>query len=296
MFITRCLQPLSRMSSRRRPPKRCYSIALARALPPTFAQGISEHSEHSADPLDMTLALQQHASYIQALRTLVPVLELPALPDYPDSVFVEDTVVAINQQFVRMQPGHRSRRGEVESVGQTLQQLGLEMVADMRTEESDAFGDGGDVLYTGRHLFIGLSNRTNAAGAHVLQQAFSGIKVRVIPPTMAGNQVLHLKSAVTLFSPDTLVAPTGPAGDAVWQSLLSVADTYYSVIRVPDVLACNVVAVNGAVLVQDTPCSESRRVLEAAATERNVELIWVNTSELAKKDAALSCCSVLLNI
>lgn len=271
-------------------------MALARALPSTFAQGVSEHHDnHQHQSVDMKLATQQHESYIRTLRSLVPVLQLPALSDYPDSVFVEDTVVAIDHQVALMQPGHITRRGEVESVGQALQQLGLEVVLDMRKSSQEAFCDGGDVMYTGHHLFIGLSNRTNPLGAQLLQQAFPGIRSEIIPPTMAGNQVLHLKSAVTLFSPDTLVVPTGPAGDAVWESL-SVADSYYSVIRVPDVLACNVVAVNGSVLAQDTPCSESRRVLEKAARERNIDLIWVNTSELAKKDAALTCCSVLLNI
>ena len=270
-------------------------MALARALPSTFTQGVAEHHDNNhQQSVDMTLAAQQHESYIQALRSLVPVLQLPALPDYPDSVFVEDTVVAIDQQVALMHPGHISRRGEVESVGRALQQLGMEIVMDMRKSSQEAFCDGGDVLYTGRHLFIGLSNRTNRLGAELLQQAFPGVPSKVIPPTMAGNQVLHLKSAVTLFSPDLMVVPTGPAGDAVWESL-SVADSY-SVIRVPDVLACNVVAVNGAVVVQDTPCLESRRALEQAAQEQNIELIWVNTSELAKKDAALTCCSVLLNI
>jgi dimethylargininase len=274
--------------------RRFYTMALARALPSTFPQGISEHQ--SDDPsalLNMTLATQQHESYIQALRSLLPVLQLPELPEYPDSLFVEDTVVAIDRQVALLQPGHPSRRGEVESVHQALQQLGMEVVADLR-HTPDAYCDGGDVLYTGRHLFIGLSNRTNQRGAQLLQQAFPAIPSIVIPPTMAGNQVLHLKSAVTLFSPDTLVVPTGPAGDAVWESF---AAYEYSVVRVPDVLACNVVAVNGSVLVQDTSCMESRRILEQAARERDIQdLIWVNTSELAKKDAALTCCSVLLNI
>ena len=110
---------------------------------------------------------------------------------------------------------------------------------------------------------------------------------------MAGHQVLHLKSAVTHLSPDTLVVPAA-SGDALLNSLRA-TELGYSVVRVPDVLACNVVAVNQHVLVQDTPCEESRRILEAAVVERNLNLVWVDTSELAKKDAALTCCSVLLD-
>jgi dimethylargininase len=272
---------------------RSYSMALCRQLPDSFANALAEHHlQEEEDVLSMDRARQQHATYVQALRRILPVLELPQLPDYPDCVFVEDTFVAIGKKAVLTQPGHPNRRGEVSSIAVILQQLGLEIVGDMRKSDA-AYCDGGDVLYTGSHLFVGLSDRTNEAGAQVLQQAFSG--TIVVPPTMQGNQVLHLKSAVTHMNEDTLVAPVGPAGDAVLESLQATARGY-SIIRVPDVLACNVVSVNGTVIVQDTPCVESRRTLEAAVNERNLNLVWVNTSELAKKDAALTCCSVLLDI
>lgn len=34
--------------------------------------------------------------------------------------------------------------------------------------DPEATLDGGDVLYTGKHLFVGLSHRTNEKGAEVL--------------------------------------------------------------------------------------------------------------------------------
>ena len=53
--------------------------------------------------------------------------------------------------------GHESRRGESAALRCKLIELGVEVV-DM-TEPGHL--DGGDVLFTGREFFVGLSSRTN---------------------------------------------------------------------------------------------------------------------------------------
>lgn len=263
------------------------------------------------------MAQKQHTHYIQALRSILPVIELPALPEYPDCPFVEDTVVVIGKKAVITQIGHCSRRGEVDSVKGMLRQLGVDVSTDMREYHSfehsngddddatditpsTAYCDGGDVLFTGRHIFVGLSHRTNAQGVAILTDTW-GDTYPVIPIRSQGegggwgDEVLHLKSVVTHLTEDTLLVPRGRLGDIILTTLPA-HQLGYTVIRVPDPLACNVVAVNGTILVQDTPCQLSRNILENAVKERNLKLIWVDTSELAKKDAALTCCSVLLDI
>jgi len=268
-------------------------MAIARDLPDSFQDAVAEHATTTStdEPLSMERARQQHANYVAALRHILPVLCLPALESHPDCCFVEDTVVAIDNRAVITRMGHPSREGEVDSIKIVLQQLGMDVV-DMRHHSQTATCDGGDVLFTGRHLFVGLSNRTNGDGACVLSEAFGGVETIVVPPTIQGGEVLHLKSAVTHVDECTLVAPTGEAGDQV---LRAEADRLgYKTIRLPDVLACNLVSCNGKLLVQDTECSESRETLKKAAQERHLDLVRVDSSELAKKDAALTCCSVLL--
>jgi N-dimethylarginine dimethylaminohydrolase len=50
------------------------------------------------------------------------------------------------------------------------------------------------------------------------------------------------------------------------------------------------------ILAYDTKCSESRAKLhKAVVEERGYKLEFVDTSELAKKDGGLTCCSVLLS-
>lgn len=269
-----------------------HRLAIAREIPDSFQDAVVEHASLDAEPLSMQRARQQHANYIAALRRVLPVLSLPPLEAHPDCCFVEDTVVAVQNRAVITRMGHPSRRGEVDSIRSVLRQLGMEVV-DMREKSSTATCDGGDVLFSGRHLFVGLSNRTNEEGAQMLADAFGHLETIVVPPTMQGGQVLHLKSAVTHVDENTLVAPTGGAGDRVLQAMQAEA-LGYKAMRLPDVLACNVVTCNGALLAQDTPCQESRQALETVAQERQMELVYVESSELAKKDAALTCCSVLL--
>jgi dimethylargininase len=275
-----------------------YSFAIAREFPESFAHDALV--SHCADTslLSMELARRQHSDYLRELRRIVPTLCLPALEDHPDCCFVEDAVVAIGGRAVLTRPGHSSRQGEVESIGNVLSQLGMDIV-DMRRDGSGALCDGGDVMYTGRHLFVGLSNRTNQAGAEFLQAAFRDDplieEIIVVPPVVQGDEVLHLKSAVTHIDSHTLLAPRGPIGDKILEAM-NAKNLRYQVVRLLDVLSCNVVSANNHILAQDTKCSETRRLLETTASDCHMEIKFVDTSELAKKDGALTCCSTLLSL
>lgn len=283
-----CLRPRHHHSCSTASP--VYNFAIARELPAaTFNKAISDH--HDGDStVNMTLAIQQHKAYLNTLRKHVPTLCLPALPEHPDCLFVEDTVVAIQQTAVLTQPGHPSRQGEVESIAVVLEQLGMKNLVRMKQVAPTAVCDGGDVLYTGRHLFVGLSRRTNEEALAVLQDALqvptSGVPV---------SNALHLKSVVTHLDESTLLLPKGKIGDFVLEQMKP-ESLGYTVVRLPDVLACNVVVVNGHVLAQDTECEESRQTLLEAISERGLNVDFVDTRELAKKDAALTCCSVLLSL
>ena len=250
-----------------------------------------------------------------------------ALPnDYPDCAFVEDTVLAIGQQALITRMGHISRRGEGDAISTILQQLGMEVldmndyynltdwiygrgnshisgsaVASKPVIDGElATVDGGDVLYTERHIFVGLSDRTNIEGAMFIRQYFSSYEVIVVPKIdpdikLTHPMPLHLKSAVTHIDSHTLIAPTGPYGDYLVDTM-NVEEFGYKVHRIPDLLSCNVISCNGHVIVQDTLCKESQERLVEAVMESDQDLIRVDTSELAKKDAALTCCSVLLEV
>lgn len=82
-----------------------------------------------------------------------------------------------------------------------LKGIGL-AVLDINDES--AIIDGGDVLFTGKEIFVGISKRTNHAGAAAVQEAFPGYKVH--PIDVSGP--LHLITLMGLCGEDTLCVST----------------------------------------------------------------------------------------
>ena len=283
-----------------------HTIAITREIPNSFVKAVVAHSIDQDDDVSLSIARRQHDEYVHQLSKHVQtVLRLPAIESYPDGLFVEDGVVTVGDTAVITNMGHVSRKGEVDSIKEVLlQKLDGRMtnnIYDMRESNKDAICDGGDVMFTGRHLFVGLSNRTNTLGFEFLRDTFTNHGMLAVddiisvPPVVAGKEVLHLKSAATHIDEHTLLAPEGAVGDSVLRAMKA-NERGYDVIRLPDILSCNAVVVNGHVLAQDASCEVSKSRLEEACKARNLGLSFVNTSELAKKDGALTCCSVLFSV
>src|SRR6185503_7200552 len=98
-----------------------------------------------------------HHHYVNLLKEMgCHVIELPAEPDLPDSVFVEDTAVILPEVAVITRPGADSRKPETESIISALAPL----IRLIRVREP-ATVDGGDVLVLGKKIYIGLSTRSN---------------------------------------------------------------------------------------------------------------------------------------
>src|SRR4030042_2633048 len=105
--------------------------------------------------------LQQHHAYRQALLSLgLDLIVLPAEPAYPDAYFVEDPAIITPKIAVITRSGALSRRGE-----ETTLEPFLEYYRPLHHIQPPGTLDGGDVLMVGEHFFIGLSERTNEAGA-----------------------------------------------------------------------------------------------------------------------------------
>ena len=142
------------------------------------------------------------------------------------------------------------------------------------------FSDGGDVLVTPDVVLIGLSARTDAAGAQALCEALDrlGLKGRVerTPPG-----VLHFKSACALLDEETVLATTAMAASGVFKGL--------QVITTPsgEEAAANLVRVGDTVLAS----AGYPRTLDLLAA-RGLEVVALPTTEVAKIDAGLSCMSL----
>jgi len=227
--------------------------------------------------IDVDLARTQHAAYRQLLGEFgCAVLELPAEPDLPDSVFVEDTAVVLDELAVLTRPGAESRRAEVASIANAL--------APYRTcaaLTAPATLDGGDVLCVGKTLWVGLSSRTNRAGIEQLERLVAPHGYAVRSTKVRG--ALHLKSAVTAVSDDTLLVNP----DWIDRDF----DGYRNLAVDPrEPLAANVVRVGGHVAASSSFPRTAER-LDAAG----IDCRLVASSEVGQAEGALSCCSLIFS-
>src|SRR5204863_2683547 len=119
-----------------------------------------ELSFHAREPIDVAKAIAQHKAYRDCLVDLgVRVVSLPAEPELPDAVFVEDPAVVVDEVAVISIMGVPSRRPEARSLADALSRY-----RPVKFLREPATLDGGDVLRVGRRVFAGLSRRTNREG------------------------------------------------------------------------------------------------------------------------------------
>ena len=163
--------------------------AITRALSPSIVN--CELSFIARQPIDLQIARAQHRAYEQLLEKLgARVVSLPAEPDLPDSMFVEDPAIVLDELAVIFPLGTESRRPEAGSLAQALSKFRkLEHVTLPGTLE------GGDILRIGSRLFVGLTKRSNAEGIRQLAAILGPHHYKVIAVPVTG--CLHLKSAVT---------------------------------------------------------------------------------------------------
>src|SRR5260370_12328712 len=136
--------------------------ALTRAISPAIVN--CELSFIDRKPIDLATARQQHHAYEKLLgRFGARVISLPAEPDLPDSMFVEDPAIVLDELAVILPLGTATRRREAPSLAQALARF--RKVAHLSLPGTP---EGGDVLGIGRHLFIGPMQPSNTEGIRQL--------------------------------------------------------------------------------------------------------------------------------
>lgn len=264
-----------------------YRYALVRDLSDSFEDSLK--LKPPPIPIDLNLARQQHENYINLLEKLVPeVIRLEADPNHPDCNFIEDTAIIVGDVAVISRMGAFERRGEEVPVAHALKKLGLKNIIHL---QSPGTMDGGDILYTGKHLFVGLSKRTNEYALNQLREIFQG-KTEVIGiPVVEG---LHLKSGISFFDSKTLVVAATPTGMKIQDSIELSTNGNYMFVSVPEFIASNVLRIGSSLIVQEG-FSTSETILQDLCDQKLVTLIKINMSELIKADGALTCGSLLFN-
>jgi dimethylargininase len=258
--------------------------ALTRCPAPTLALG--ELTFLDRQPIAFDKTEQQHAAYCAARAAAgLEVVTLPAVAEYPDSVFVEDVAVVLDEAAVLTRPGAASRQGEVDLIAPALSRfrpvVPLVPSAGAPTPNPPITLEGGDVLRLGRRLYVGLSSRTNAAGVAALRSVVAPLGYTVIPVPVTG--CLHLKTGITALDDNTLLA--NPA----WVDVAAFAASEVLPVPADEPWAANILRLDGGLLAN----AAYPRTADLLA-QRGFAPTIVDVSEFSKAEAGLTCLSLLI--
>jgi len=225
---------------------------------------------------DFKRSLSQHEKYVGSLKEAgLDVLVIESEEEYPDSVFVEDTAVLMEELAVICNLGVSSRRGEERSIVGHIESFydNIDKIYPPGTLE------GGDVMKVEDNFFIGLSKRTNKNGIEQFRDIVDRHGYSVTSIKM--NEMLHLKTGVAYLGDDILVTSGEMKEKHAFEK--------FEKVEVPDeeMYAANCICVNGNVILPEG-YPRTERMIE----EKGFRTIDLDLSEFKKLDGGVSCLSL----
>lgn len=248
--------------------------AITRAVSPALAN--CELTFVERQPIDLGKAQQQHSAYEHLLARLgIHVHSLPAEPDLPDSMFVEDPAIVLDELAVILPLGTKSRQPEAESLARALAPF-----RELAYIAAPGAIEGGDVLLIDRTLYVGQTTRTNAEGVRQLAAILAPHNYKVVAVPVTG--CLHLKSAVTYLGLNTLLA------NRPWFDTTPFASFQWIDVDPAEPHAANALAIADTVIF---PASfpKTRARIESAG----FHVTALDISELQKAESGLTCSSLI---
>ncbi len=251
-------------------------IAITRCVSPALTE--CELSFIPRQPIDLAIAQQQHHDYEKLLGQLgARVISLPAELALPDSMFVEDPALVLDELAVIFPLGTDTRRREAATIAAALSPFRI-----LAYVQLPGTIEGGDILRLGRKLFVGLTARSNAKGISQLATIVAphGYEVILVPVTGC----LHLKSAVTSLDDNTLLA------NRAWFESSLMKDYEWVDVDPAEPHAGNALAIAGTVMFPES-FERTRARIEA----RGFRVAPIDISELQKAESGLTCSSLLFD-
>ena len=227
-------------------------------------------------PIDLAKARAQHHAYETLLgKCGAKVISLPEEPELPDSMFVEDPAIVLDEVAIICPLGTETRRKEAPSIA-----AALEKFRKLAYVKMPGTLEGGDVLRIGKRIYVGLTRRSNPEGIRQLAVIVGayGYQVTAVPVTGC----LHLKSAVTYLGKNTLL------GDRAWFDWNRLEGFDWVDVHPAEPHAGNALQIGEEVIF---PASFARTA--ALISEKGFKLELLDISELQKAESGLTCSSLL---
>jgi dimethylargininase len=227
-------------------------------------------------PIDLEKARAQHLAYERLLEKLgARVISLAEEKDLPDSMFVEDPALVLDEIAVIFPLGTESRRKEAPSIA-----AALEKYRKLVYVKLPGTVEGGDVLQIGKKVFVGITRRSNPEGIRQLSVILAayGYKVTAVPVTGC----LHLKSAVTYLGRNTLLANRN------WFNAERFVGFEWVDVDPSEPHGANALQISDTVVLP-TSFPLTQKLLAA----RGFHVTPLDISELQKAEAGLTCSSLI---
>lgn len=255
------------------------TLAIVKRPAPTLVDRC-ELSFIERSPMSFDALERQHRAYREALQSAgADVVVLDAEPALPDSVFVEDTAIVLDEIAIICRPGAPSRRSEPAPIEDLLA-----CERDIVRIVAPGTLEGGDVLRIGRTLFVGLSTRSNREGIEQFATLVRPHGYAVVPVSVSGS--LHLKTACTALDADTLLL--NPA----WIDPDAFAGFRRIEVHAGEPFATNVLPV-GATLIANAAFPRTLDCVVAHAHSAGRSVLAVDIPEFGKAEAGLTCMSLI---
>ncbi|KXK52577.1 MAG: hypothetical protein H3C32_04610 [Anaerolineae bacterium] len=252
------------------------SRVLARKPARTFADGITTRGHLGIPTYEATI--RQFDAYLDAIRSRgLAITTLAADDRYPDGHYTEDTAVLFGDTAFICRPALANRRGEEAAVAEALAGLNI-----IRAVGDDVAIEGGDVLFCADRVLIGLSRRTNRAGADQLAAAIRSTLGPVRIDYVPVENVLHLKTGLTELAPGILLHD--PA-----MKLSEPIPSVQIVTLPPDEgYAASVLPIDDETIL----IAKGYPAVQALAEQHYANVIALEMSEFEKMDGGLTCLSL----
>jgi dimethylargininase len=250
-----------------------FTKAIVRTPSKSLVDGITTASLGTPD---YEKALIQHKDYIEALKECgLSVTCLEADEAFPDSTFVEDVALMTPHCAIITKPGAATRQQEVLSIRPVIN----DFYSIVESIELPGTVEAGDIMMVGDHYYVGLSERTNQAGADQMIGILEKYKMTGSVVTL--TEVLHLKTGLGYLENNHLLA--------CGEFLAKPEFQQYNLTEVcqEEAYAANSVWINGTVL---TPKGFPKTL--ALIQSLGYKTREVDVSEFQKIDGGLSCLSL----
>ena len=257
------------------------------AVRPPSARGDYEVA-HWAQPLDLSLLVEQHAAFADLLGTLGCEIDvLDPVDDMPDAIFTYDPCFVVGNGFIEFRGAKQVRAGEPPVLAAELEARGIPRIGRLT---GTATADGGDFFWLDDStLAIGRSYRTNDAAIEQVRSMLEPdvrIEAFDLPHDQGPEFCLHLMSVVSPIRDDLAVVYERLAPVRLLEALRSRG---VELLALPDEdyasLGCNVLTVRPGVVVIASGNDATVELL----CNHGVEVHVYEASEISKGEGGPTC-------